>query len=124
MTNTRLVYKTDQVIYTSYATLFGRITWKYTPQVTCIFLVYTLTFIRQGSLEVNLSVLIDSFLVWILRTDRFHGNGLKLCIVCFQQPANSINKHSSSSYNKLLTSLLEGDPYWEILALGHFYKDQ
>ena len=44
-----------------------------------------------------------------------------LCIFCFLKPANSKQAWPEchiSSYNKLLTKLLE--PYWGILALGRF----
>ena len=38
--------------------------------------------IWQDTVEVNSSVLIGSSLVGFCHTDRFHGNGHKLCLFC------------------------------------------
>ena len=55
--------------------------------IRCIFSII----IWQGSLEVNPSVVIASFLVGILPDRPFRGNGHKPCIFCFcfRKPANS-----------------------------------
>ena len=72
----------------------------------------------QGSLEVNLSVLIGSFLVGILPYSVSH----RLCVFCLFSVAGRFkaSKHGHITNHLLKPGLLK--PHWGILALGHFER--
>ena len=61
--------------------------------------------IWQGSLEVNPSIVIGSFLVEFCHTDHFHGNSHKLCFVALYSWQIQNLQPKRVPYNKLLTNL-------------------